>query len=160
MANVLDTTLAQWQRIMRVNADGYFLGCQYGVRAMQARGGSIINMSSVAAIGGLPQFCAYSASKGAVTALTRHVAAFARTQGLKIRCNSIHPDGIATPMLDGLPQPPPGTLTPEREATLAERMCSPADVAELVLFLASDASRRINGAELRIDNGQMILGVA
>lgn len=158
MASVLETSLEQWQRLMRVNVDGYFLGCKYAVSAMQERGGSIINMSSVAALGGLPQFCAYSASKGAVTALTRNIAAYARVNKLRIRCNSVHPDGIATPMLAALPMP--AGLAPERQAELAERICDPKDVANLVLFLASDDSRYINGTELRIDNGQMILGVA
>ncbi len=158
MASILETSLEQWQHLMRVNADGYFLGCKYAVEAMQKDGGSIVNMSSVAAIGGLPQFCAYSASKGAVTALTRNIAAYARVNKLRIRCNSIHPDGIATPMLAAVPMP--DGLPPERQAELAQRICDPRDVANLVLFLASDESRYINGTELRIDNGQMILGVA
>lgn len=158
MAGILDTTLEQWERLLRINAGGYFLGCKYGLAAMRARGGSIINMSSVAAIGGLPMFCAYSASKGAVTALTRNVASWCRANKVKVRCNSIHPDGIATPMLASVAMPI--DLPPERLAELGERMCDPKDVANLVLFLASDESRYINGAELRIDNAQMIMGVA
>lgn len=160
MASVLETSLEQWQRVMRINADGYFLGCKYAVEAMQKRGGSIINMSSVAAIGGLPMFCAYSASKGAVTALTRNIAAYSRQNKLKLRCNSIHPDGILTPMIAAFVPPSPDGRPPVPGEGAAERMCDPKDVANLVLFLASDESRFINGSELRIDNGQMILGVA
>jgi 3(or 17)beta-hydroxysteroid dehydrogenase len=154
-ASIEDATVDQWRRLMRVNAEGYFLGCKAAVAAMKTRGGSIVNMSSVAAIGGLPLFCAYSATKGAVTALTRSVAAHCRQQNYRIRCNSIHPDGILTPMIAGFL--PPDAVAGEGAAV---RMCSPEDVASLVLFLASDESRFINGAELRIDNAQMIMGVA
>jgi len=154
-ASIEDATVDQWRRLMRVNAEGYFLGCKAAVAAMKTRGGSIVNMSSVAAIGGLPLFCAYSATKGAVTALTRSVAAHCRQQNYRIRCNSIHPDGILTPMIAGFL--PPDAVAGEGAAV---RMCNPDDVANLVLFLASDESRFINGAELRIDNAQMIMGVA
>ncbi len=68
LGNIEDTTLEQWQRVLRINAEGYFLGCRAAVKAMKEKGGSIVNMSSVAALGGLGMFCAYSASKGAVTA--------------------------------------------------------------------------------------------
>ncbi|MCO5397359.1 glucose 1-dehydrogenase [Ralstonia soli] len=162
LGTVEDTTLDLWQRIMRVNADGYFLGCKYGVTAMKARGGTIINMSSVAALGGMAHFCAYSASKGAVTALTRSVAAHCKQQGYKIRCNSVHPDGILTPMTAALLPPDSGAGTEDaarRQAAL-QRMADPRDIANLVLFLASDESRFINGAELRIDNAQTIMGLA
>lgn len=168
LGTVEDTTVDLWQRIMRVNAEGYFLGCKYGVAAMKARGGTIINMSSVAAIGGMAAFCAYSASKGAVTALTRSVAAHCKQQGYKIRCNSIHPDGILTPMTAAL-MPAGGAKDAPEAAEAAElkpgegalqRMAHPRDIANFVLFLASDESRFINGAELRIDNAQTIMGLA
>ena len=159
-AGIEDADLDQWRRLMRVNAEGYFLGCKHAVAAMKARGGSIVNMSSVAAIGGLPLFCAYSASKGAVTALTRSVAAYCRQQGYRIRCNSVHPDGILTPMIAGyLPPTPDGTPHVAGQGAAA-RMCDPEDVARLILFLASDESRFINGTEQRLDNAQMIMGVA
>ncbi|WP_271105209.1 SDR family oxidoreductase [Pseudomonas tohonis] len=156
-----DASLAQWRQVMRVNADGYFLGCKYGVAAMKrnANGGSIIMMSSVAALGGLPLMCAYTGSKGAVTALTRNVAMHCKTSGYRIRCNSIHPDGVWTPMTQALV----GDLDPAALGIGSDpmaRMCRPEDVAELVLFLASDESRFINGAELRIDNAQTISGLA
>ncbi len=162
LGTVEDTTLDLWQRIMRVNAEGYFLGCKYGVAAMKARGGSIINMSSVAAIGGMAAFCAYSASKGAVTALTRSVAAHCKQQGYKIRCNSVHPDGILTPMTAAFVQPGDGAgaEAPKAGEGALQRMADPRDIANFVLFLASDESRFINGAELRIDNAQTIMGVA
>ena len=159
--NIENTSLELWQKIQRVNSDGYFLGCHYGFAAMKQRGGgSIINMSSMAGIGGVSSFCAYSASKGAVAALTRSIAAHARMNHLKIRCNSIHPDGIKTPMVMGLH----ATMKPGQQSAVREkdakqimaRFAEPEDIANLVLFLASDESRFIQGAELRIDNGYLM----
>lgn len=161
LGTIEEASLAQWRNVMRVNADGYFLGCKYGIEAMKrnASGGSIIMMSSVAALGGLPPMCAYSASKGAVTALTRSVAVHCKNSGYRIRCNSIHPDGIWTPMTQSLvPNLDPVALG-IGDNPMA-RMCMPEDVANLVLFLASDESRFVNGAELRIDNAQTISGIA
>jgi 3(or 17)beta-hydroxysteroid dehydrogenase len=156
MGSIEDTSLEAWQKIQRINADGYFLGCKYGVAALKEKGGAIINMASLAALSGMGHFCAYSASKGSVTALTRSVAAHCKQQGYKIRCNSIHPDGILTPMVKNLMAGiDPSSI--EIKGDPMARMCMPADVANLVLFLASDESRFINGSELRIDNGQMSL---
>jgi len=159
--NIEDTDYATWQKIQRVNSDGYFLGCHYGLAAMKRRGaGSIVNMSSMAGIGGVSSFCAYSASKGAVAALTRSIAAHCRMNLYKIRCNSIHPDGIATPMVTGLHQTmPKGKHSAVRmmdPKQMHARFAQPIDIANLVLFLASDESRFINGAELRIDNGYLM----
>ena len=156
-----DQTLEQWQKVQRINAEGYFLGCKYGFAAMKERGGgSIVNMSSMAGIAGVSSFCAYSASKGAVTALTKSIAAHARFHGYKIRCNSIHPDGIATPMVFGLQATmAPGQHSQVREKDpkqLMARFSQPEDIANLVLFLASDESRMIQGAEMRIDNGYLM----
>jgi 3(or 17)beta-hydroxysteroid dehydrogenase len=161
LGSIEDATLEQWQRIMRINAEGYFLGCQAAVRAMKEHGGAIVNMSSVAALGGLGAFCAYSASKGAVTALTRAIAAHCKTQGYKVRANTVHPDGILTPMTEpffGSAEAGRAQLTESVDP--GSRMCLPEDIAQLVLFLASDESRFINGSEYRIDNAQMIMGVA
>ena len=155
-----DTTLENWQKIQRVNSDGYFLGCKYGYAAMKKRGGgSIVNMSSMAGIGGVSSFCAYSASKGAVAAMTRSIAAYSRYHQIPIRCNSIHPDGIKTPMVFNLPRDPqkPPTVREGNDAKrLLARFCEPTDVANLVLFLASDEARFINGSEYRIDNGYLM----
>ena len=157
---VEDTTLEDWRRIQRVNSDGYFLGCKYAYAAMKKRGGgSIVNMSSMAGIGGVSSFCAYSASKGAVAAMTRSIAAYSRFHHIPIRCNSIHPDGIKTPMVFNLPRDPkkPPTVREGNDAKrLMARFCEPTDIANLVLFLASDESRFINGSEYRIDNGYLM----
>ncbi|WP_211455099.1 glucose 1-dehydrogenase [Collimonas antrihumi] len=154
-----DTSLEAWQKMQRINADGYFLGCKYAVSAMKDRGGAIINMASLAAISGMPSFCAYSASKGAVTALTRSVAAHCKQRGYKVRCNSLHPDGILTPMVANLMAGVDPSTVGEIKGDPMARMCLPQDIANLVLFLASDESRFINGSELRIDNGQLALDV-
>ena len=161
LGTIEQASLEQWRLVMRVNADGYFLGCKYAIEAMKrnAMGGSIIMMSSLAAVAGLPPMCSYSGSKGAVTALTRSVAVHCKQQGYRIRCNSVHPDGIWTPMTQALmPGLDPAALG-IGDNPMA-RMCMPEDVANLVLFLASDESRFINGAELRIDNAQLISGIA
>lgn len=157
VGTIEETSLDTWRRVMRTNADGYFLGCKYGIDAMKdnATQGSIVMMSSVAALGGLPMMCAYTGSKGAVTALMRSVAMHCKRSGYRIRCNSIHPDGIWTPMTQALvPDLDPATLGIGSDPMA--RMCDPQDVANLVLFLASDESRFVNGAELRIDNAQLI----
>ncbi len=107
-------------------------------------------MSSVAAAG-LPFAAAYSASKGSVAALTNSVAIHCRSAGYRIRCNSIHPDGVLTPMvLPMLGNPDPATVGYDADPTT--RFCDPADVANLVLFLISDESRFISGAQIRITN--------
>lgn len=159
LGTIEDATLDQWRRVNSVNAEGVFLGCKHAIGLMkESGGGSIVNMSSVAALTGLPITAVYSASKGAVAALTRSVAVYCRHAGYRIRCNSIHPDGILTPMT----APLLGNVDPKTlglDANPASRFCDPKDVANLVLFLVSDESRFINGAELRIDNAQMITSI-
>jgi 3(or 17)beta-hydroxysteroid dehydrogenase len=151
MGSIEDATLEQWQKVHRINADGYFLGCKYGVAVMKTRGGgSIVNMSSIAT-DGLPFCVSYSGSKGSVTALTHSVAVHCKSCGYRIRCNSIHPDGVLTPMtLPLMGNPDPATISYDADPT--SRFCDPKDVANLVLFLISDESRFINGAQLRITN--------
>ncbi len=162
--NLADTDLAQWQMIQSTNAQGYFLGCKYALGAMQRRGGgSIINMSSLAAVMGMSAFLAYSAAKGAVSAMTRSIAAYCKQQELPIRCNAVCPDGIRTPMIvDMHKHAAPGQLpqpsTPQDMKKALSRMAEPRDIANLVLFLASDESRFFNGAELRVDNGWSVWG--
>ncbi|MCL6263284.1 SDR family oxidoreductase [Craterilacuibacter sp. RT1T] len=158
-ASIEDCTLDAWQKVMRVNADGYFLGCQAGVAAMKEKGGAIINMSSVAALGGMDTFVAYSASKGAVAALTRSVAVHCRKQRYRIRCNSVHPDGILTPLTADLyPKGVDMSKFTIDHDPLA-RMCLPRDVANVVLFLASDEARAISGSEVRVDSAQLVMSL-
>ena len=156
-----ETTLEQWQRLLRVNADSAFLGCQTAVVLMKESGGggSIINISSIAALAARDDYLAYGASKGAVAALTRSVAVHCRRRKYRIRCNSVHPDGVLTPMTRGTY---PKGLDPERltiDHDPMNRACLPDDVAHAVLYLASDESRAVNGIELRVDSGQFVMSI-
>ena len=158
LGSIVDTELADWRKINAVNSDGVFLGCKHAIPAMAASGGgSIVNMSSVAAIHGQSFVAAYTASKGAVRALTKNVAMFCKEQKNGIRCNSVHPDGVKTPMVVKVATGKE-TATQEDLDRLngLDNMCEPEDVANLVLFLASDESRFINGAEMLIDNASTI----
>jgi 3(or 17)beta-hydroxysteroid dehydrogenase len=158
LATVEETTLEQWRAVQAVNSDGVFLGCKHAIAAMLRGGGagSIVNLSSTAGLVGTPAFAAYAASKGAVRALSKTVAVHCAQRGYAIRCNSIHPGGIDTPMTQGLgalaAQAAPLALEALAKQPVA-RMGRPEDVAELVLYLASDASSLVNGAEIAIDAG-------
>jgi 3(or 17)beta-hydroxysteroid dehydrogenase len=157
LASVEETSLEQWRRVMAVNADGGFLGCKHAIPALLASGGgSIVNVSSAAALVGMPAVAAYGASKGAVRSLTKAVAVHCLQRGHPIRCNSIHPGGMVTPMAQGLAEmaaeAPPIAL--ELLAKIPQSSYrGPEEVASVVLFLASDESRYLNGAEIAVDGG-------
>jgi len=158
LGSIVDTDLKSWRQINSVNSDGVFLGCKHSIPAMaESGGGSIINMSSVAAIHGQSFVAAYTASKGAVRALTKSIAMFCKEQKNGIRCNSIHPDGVKTPMVVKVATGKE-TATAEDIEKIGElgNMCEPEDIANLVLYLASDESRFVNGAEMLIDNASTI----
>ncbi|NQX88182.1 MAG: glucose 1-dehydrogenase [Halioglobus sp.] len=158
MGNIVDTSLDSWRKVNAVNSEGVFLGCKHAIPAMQeSGGGSIINMSSVAAIHGQSFVAAYTASKGAVRALTKNVAMYCKEQKNGVRCNSIHPDGVATPMIVKVATGK-DTATQEDIDKLkhVENICEPEDIAHLVLYLASDESRYVTGAEMLVDNGSTI----
>ena len=157
--SIEETSLDDWHKLLRVNSDSAFLGCRMGVELMKDHGGSIINVSSIAALAGKDDYAAYCASKGAVAALNRAVAAHCRRQKYRIRCNSLHPDGVLTPMT--VASYPPG-IDPQQftiDSDPMNRMCLPEDVASAALYLASDESRAINGMELRIDSGQFVMSI-
>ena len=165
LGTIGDTDLATWRKINAVNSDGVFLGCKHAIPVMaQSGGGSIINMSSVAAIQGQSFVAAYSASKGAVRALTKSIAMFCKEHKNGIRCNSIHPDGVKTPMIVKVAMGKDvATADDLEEIGKFGNMCDPEDIANLVLFLASEESRFVNGAEMLIDNCSTItppVGVA
>lgn len=158
--SIEETTLEQWHKLLRVNADSAFLGCQTAVALMKAGGGgSIVNISSIAALAARDDYLAYGASKGAVAALTRSVAVHCRRRKYRIRCNSVHPDGVLTPMTrGGYPKGiDPALLTIDHDPM--NRACLPEDVAGAVLYLASDESRAVNGIELRVDSGQFVMSI-
>jgi 3(or 17)beta-hydroxysteroid dehydrogenase len=157
MGNVVDTTLADFRRIMAVNVEGTFLGMKYAMRAMSPCGrGSIVNLSSAAGLVGSPGVCAYCASKGAVRLMSKSVALEAIAAGTRIRVNSVHPGLTDTPMVDSIVTQLGGGIEVRNQLALAmpeSRLASPDDVVDAIMFLVSDMSQFINGAELAVDNG-------
>lgn len=149
MAPLDETSLEAWNEVIDVNQTGVFLGLKHAVPAMRrAGGGSIVNISSIAGLIGLPNIPAYQASKGAVRILTKNAAVQYATD--KIRVNSVHPGRIETPMT--------APLAPERREMLLRltplgRDGTAEEVAYGVLYLASDESSYVTGAELVIDGG-------
>jgi 3(or 17)beta-hydroxysteroid dehydrogenase len=159
IGSAVDADLDTWRKTFAVNSDSVFLGCKHALPVMEAsgNGGSIINMSSVAALYGMSYIAAYSASKGAVTSLTKSVALYCRERKNRIRCNSIHPDGVKTPMVVKVATGKDTATQEEVDAMGTDgSMCEPEDIANLVLYLASDESWFVNGAEMRIDNAATI----
>lgn len=145
------TTLDQFRFANAVMSEGVFLGCKAAIPALRASGGgSIINMSSVASHLGYPVFFAYSAAKGAVRAMTKSIAVHCQMNKYNIRCNSIHAGAIDTPMV-ARANAELGMKLSDYEAA-PWGIGKPEDVANLVVFLASDESRFVNGAEIVIDN--------
>ncbi len=159
VGNILETSLQDWERIMRVNARGVFLCAREGLRQMLAQspgGGSIINMSSVAATIGIERRLPYCSSKGAVLALTRSIAIDFATQS--IRCNAICPGTVQTPFVEGyLARNFAGYEDEVRQQLHARqpvgRMGRPDEIAYAALYLASDEAAFVTGSALVIDGG-------
>jgi NAD(P)-dependent dehydrogenase (short-subunit alcohol dehydrogenase family) len=153
-----DTTLAEWRRTMAVNLDGVFLGCQAGIGLMKKTGGSIVNLSSIDGIIGEADLAAYCASKGGVRTLTKAVAVHCAEQKYGIRCNSIHPGYIWTPQTENYLRDL-GRLEEERAKALSRHpigfLGEPNDIAWMVLYLASDESKFVTGAEMVVDGGYL-----
>lgn len=152
-----NAALADWRKVHTVNTDGTFLGCRYAIRAMRAKGaGSIVNISSRSGLIGIPMAAAYAASKAAIRNHTKSVALYCAAQGLNIRCNSIHPAAIMTPMWE--PMLGNGPDRAEREAAMVadtpmRRFGEAKEVAALAVLLASDEAAYMTGTELTIDGG-------
>jgi NAD(P)-dependent dehydrogenase (short-subunit alcohol dehydrogenase family) len=157
LRDIETTTLDAWRALMAVNLDGTFLGCKHAVRVMKERGGgSIVNMSSVAGLIGSGNLAAYSASKGGVRLLTKSVALHCARKGYNIRCNSVHPSFVETPMLRAMIAAGRDPAKMEANYTGAAplgRLAQPIEVARTILFLASDESAFTTGAELVVDGG-------
>jgi len=146
------TTSAEWDQVMDINAKGVFLGTKYAIPEMRkAGGGSIVNISSVAGLVGSKQTTAYTASKGAVRLLTKSTAIQYAADG--IRANSVHPGTIVTPMTEGFLAEP--AMHEDRvNRTPLKRLGRPEDVAYGALYLASDEASFVTGSELVIDGGR------
>ncbi len=140
-ADIEQTTLEQYRLINAIHSEGTFLGCKFGIEAMKDHGGSIINIASITALRASPLVVAYAAAKGAIRALSMAVAGHCLEKGYAIRCNTVFPGVMATPLVVAVVgENYPGAGQPD-------------DVANLVLFLASEESRFITGAEFVVDNG-------
>jgi NAD(P)-dependent dehydrogenase (short-subunit alcohol dehydrogenase family) len=157
---VTDLTLDQWRHQMAVNVDGVFLGVKCALPLMRKTGkGSIINISSIAGLRGAANLSAYCASKGAVRLFTKSVALECAMMGDGIRCNSVHPGIIETPIWG---QVVPGTNEPlDLDAMSAvrvplKRKGVPEDIANAVLFLASEDSSYMTGEEMVVDGGMTV----
>jgi 3(or 17)beta-hydroxysteroid dehydrogenase len=163
IATVEDTTTDVWRKTLAIHLDGTYFGCRHGIAAMKraGNGGSIVNMSSTAALVGIAPYFAYSAAKGGIRSLTKAVAIHCRGEKLGIRCNSVHPGSISTPMvheafMKGFGVDLVGGDDPDatrRQYGVGE----PDDVAFMVLYLASDESKHVTGAEMVVDNGDTVV---
>jgi len=159
--SLLDMTLADWQRQNAVNLDGVFLGTRFALALMiESGGGAIVNLSSVAGLKGSPRLAGYSATKGGVRLFTKSVALECARNGWPVRVNSVHPGIIATAIWETVI---PGALRAGANAIDPAQIAAESapggiagtaeQVADGILFLASDASSYVNGAELVIDAG-------
>ena len=167
VAPLVDTLHADFRKVMCVNVDGVFLGCKHAVSAMRpggkaGRGGSIVNLSSIAGKRGVSFLSAYGTSKGAVKLLTKDVAIECAQLGYGIRCNSVHPGVVLTGMADGffeqhkalgVADTIQGVQAAFEAAHPMGHFGTTRDVANAVRFLASPASAWITGAELSVDGG-------
>lgn len=148
-----DTTLEQFRFVNAVMSEGVYLGCKAALPLMRkSGGGSIVNMSSVASHLGYPVFFAYSAAKGAVRAMTKSLAVTCQMNKDNIRVNSIHAGAIDTPMIKTANAALGIEPDPDDPVGIGE----PSDVAHMVVYLISDESKFVNGAELVIDNALTI----
>jgi len=149
--------LESWRTVMAVNADGTALGCRSAIRLMKGRGGgSIINLSSRSGLVGIPGAAAYAASKAAVRNHSKSVALYCAQAGYGIRCNSIHPAAVMTPMWDAMlgDGEQRAAIIADIEAGVPlKRFGRPEEVAEMAVYLASDASAYVTGSEFHIDGG-------
>ena len=153
------TTLEDWNKEIAINATGVFLGTKYAIQVMKENGElcSIINRSSIHGLLGASKTFAYSASKGAVTVLTKSAALSCGEKGYKIRVNSVHPGAVHTPMAEGEAKgfnlDLKDFLESAKKNTPIGFVGEPVDIAYTDLFLASDESRFITGSSLVIDGG-------
>ncbi len=152
-----NASLENWRAVHRINLDGTFLGCRYAIRTMKEKGsGSIINISSRSGLVGIPGAAAYASSKAAIRNHSKSVALYCAQQGWQIRCNSIHPAAIMTPMWE--PMLGEGDARARSKEALVRdiplrRFGRASEVAAIAVLLASDEAGYITGSELNIDGG-------
>lgn len=156
LGNIEETDFATWRKIMSVNLDGTFLGCKHGLSLLKVQGGAIVNLSSIAGLIGGHNFAAYNASKGGVRLLTKSVALHGARLNPQVRCNSVHPAFLEGPMVDAMLEstnfPDAARARITRDIPLG-RLGTPAEVADMCVYLLSDEARFVTGAEFVIDGG-------
>lgn len=150
---ISDTSLADWNLHIAVNLTGAFLGCQAAVKQMRAQGygGSIVNISSVAGLRGFKNLTAYAASKGGVSLLTKAAALDVAAEGIRI--NSVHPGHLETDMMAHAREVSPDLVAPFIANVPMQKLGEPREIATMNLFLASEDSQYITGAEFVVDGG-------
>ncbi|MCH9686897.1 MAG: SDR family oxidoreductase, partial [Deltaproteobacteria bacterium] len=158
VADIETCNLDQWRKVQALNVESVFMGTQAALPLMRASGrsGSIVVVSSIAGLVGEPDLAAYGAAKGAVRVLSKTIALHCARRGDPIRCNSVHPGFTDTPMVQKMAERYPDPVKAHHKlSTLAplRRLGTPQEVASLVLYLASDESGFVTGAEMVIDGG-------
>lgn len=156
LGSIEDVTLAEFVHEFAVDVNGVFLGCKHVIPKMRPHGGSIINMSSMAGVRAQGNLAAYNAAKAAVTHLTKSCALHFAKKGYGIRCNSVHPGAIRTPIIDKVlaqSEDPEALLASFVASHPIGRLGLPEDIAAIAVYLASDESSFATGAEFRVDGG-------
>ena len=156
IGTVEDTDFATWRRVMAVNLDGTFLGCKHALPLLKRHGGAIVNISSVSGLVGGHNLAAYNASKGGVRLLTKSIALHGARLKPPVRCNSVHPAFIEGPMADGMIAQfrDPARAREKLSASVPlGRFGTPAEVAEQGVYLLSEESGFVTGAEFVLDGG-------
>ena len=159
LGSIEECTVAQFRHELDIDVLGVFMGIQAALPKMKAKGGSIINMSSLAGISASANLVVYNAAKAAVTLMTKSCALHFAQMGYGIRCNSIHPGAIHTPIIDKVlaQSDDPEALYQSFVATHPiARLGKPEEIAAIAVYLASDESAFATGAEFRIDGGASI----
>lgn len=162
IANIETTSTETWKNVLGVHLDGTFWGCQAAIELMKkSGGGSIVNMSSTAALVGIGPYLAYSAAKGGIRSMTKSIAIHCKQQKLNIRCNSVHPGSISTAMVHHALKELVGTdlmaQDDPEQTRIAMGIGEPDDVAHMIVYLLSDESKHVTGAEMVIDNGDTLV---
>jgi 3(or 17)beta-hydroxysteroid dehydrogenase len=160
IADIEATTTAMWRKTLAIHLDGTFFGCQAAIKLMkESGGGSIVNMSSTAALVGIPDYLAYSAAKGGIRSMTKAIAVHCRREKLRIRCNSVHPGSINTPMVQNAVKQLMNIDLDDNAEKKRKAMGigEPQDVAHMVVYLLGDESKHVNGSEMVIDNADTVI---